>query len=181
MEDESKPNEVQSDKPASDLNNEATILEEYQKLKASSVSREQYEADLKAEKERSALYLKAITEGGKVDTPTDNNSESLQEGIVKMSKFKGTNLEYWQKMTPLIDRVIKEVPQSEITKVTGQDGLEGMIRVNEGMKKLVKQSDGDPDTFKTLYKRYVNDSSPKISADIESAGGLVSYLQKNRK
>ena len=167
-------NQETTPKEATDLKSEATILEEYQKLKASSVSKDQYEADLKREKDRADLYLKAITEGSKVDTPTDNNSESLQEGIAKMSKFKGTNLEYWQKMTPLIDRVLKEVPQAEIANITGQDGLEGIIRVNEGMKALVDKANGDPDIFRTLYKNNVADASPKISADIEAAGGLFS-------
>jgi len=179
---EENENQPKEETPkANGIEAESAILKEYQKLQAESVSKEKYETDIKREKERADLYLKAITEGRKVDTPTDNNSESLQKGIAKMSKFKGTNLEYWQKMTPLIDRVLKEVPQGEITKITGHDGLEGIIRVNEGMKELVKQSNGDPDTFRTLYKRSVNDSSPKISADIEAAGGLVSYLQKNRK
>lgn len=175
-------NQQQEQTPKADgIEGEAAILKEYQKLQAESVSKDKYEADIKREKDRADLYLKAITEGRKVDTPTDNNSKSLQEGIAEVSKFKGTNLEYWQKMTPLIDRVLKEVPQNEITKITGQDGLEGIIRVNEGMKECIEKANGDPDYFRTLYKHKVKDSSPKISSDIEAAGGLVSYLQNLNK
>lgn len=176
---ENENQEPQTEKStASDLKSEATILEEYQKLKATSVSKEKYETDLKQANDRAELYLKAITEGSKVDIPTDNNSASLKEMVADLSKFKGTNLEYWQKMTPAIDKMLKEVPQAEIKKTIGEDGLEGIIRVNQGMKKLVEKADGDSDYFRALYKNEVADSARTISADIERAGGLINYLQK---
>lgn len=179
MEDEN--NQPQEQNPqANGIEAESAILKEYQKLQAESVSKDKYEADIKREKDRADLYLKAITEGRKVDTPTDNNSKSLPEMIADMSKFKGTNLEYWQKMTPAIDKMLKEVPQSEIIKTVGQDGLEGIIRVNEGMKDLVEKSNGDADYFRALYRKNVADASPKISAAIEQAGGLVNYLQNKK-
>jgi hypothetical protein len=174
-------NQPQEQNPqANGIEAESVILKEYQKLQAESVSKDKYEADIKREKDRADLYLKAITEGRKVDTPTDNNSKSLNEMIAGLTKFKGTNLEYWQKMTPAIDKMLKEVPQSEIIKTVGQDGLEGIIRVNEGMKDMVEKSNGDPDYFRALYKKDVADASPRISAEIEQAGGLVNYLQNKK-
>lgn len=175
---ENENQEPQTEKStASDLKAEASILEEYQKLKATSVSKEKYETDLKQANDRAELYLKAITEGGNVDTPTDKDSPSLQEMVTDISKFKGTNLGYWQKMTPAIDKMLKEVPQAEIEKTIGKEGLEGIIRVNEGMKEMVEKANGDPDYFRAIYKNEVADSARTISADIERAGGLINYLQ----
>lgn len=168
--------------PVANLAGEATLLDEYNKLKANSVPKEQYERDLNAEKERSSLYLKAITEGAKVDAPSDEeDSKTLGEAIEEMSRFKGTNLEYWTKMTPLIDRTIKSLPEKEIVKITGSDGLDEILRVNEGMKELVKKANGDPDYFRVLYKNSVTESSPKIASEIERAGGLVNYLENLQK
>ena len=69
----------------------------------------------------------------------------------------------------------------EIVKIAGPDGLEEIVKVNEGMKQIVKDSNGDPDTFRSLYKQRVQESSPRIGAEIEKAGGLYNYLSKTTK
>ena len=158
---------------------ESALLQEYKKLQAGSVSKEKYEADLKELKEKNALYLKAITEGGQVDTPAEK-AVSVKDAIADISKFKGTNLEYWQKMTGTIDTVLKATPEAEITKIAGQTGLEEIVKVNETMKQMVKDADGDCDYFRTLYKQRVTDSAPRISAEIEKYGGLVNYLANQK-
>ena len=159
------------------LQEESVLLDEYKKLQENTVSKEKYNKDIQELKDKNALYLKAITEGQKVDMP-DENQTSLEEKIKNMSKFKGTNLEYWQNMTSAIDDVLKKTPESEITKVTGIEGLEELVKVNEGMKQMVADANGDPDYFRTLYKQRVQDSSPKISSDIERAGNVFNYLAK---
>lgn len=156
------------------LQEEKGILQAYKDLQESTVSKEKYEADIKALKEKNDLYLKAITEGKNVDLPQDNGS--LEDMIKDLSKFKGTNLEYWKRMTPAIDALLKQMPESEIVKIAGEEGLEEIIRVNEGMKKMVEDSNGDADYFRSLYKARVKDSSPRISAEIEKAGSLANYL-----
>lgn len=171
MEDEAKNGNLEEEK---------TLLDEYNKLKDSTVSKEKYEHDIKELKDKNDLYLKAITEGGKVDTPVDN-SGSIQDAIADISKFKGTNLEYWQKMTVATDKAIKSLPQQEIEKLIGSDGFEEVIKVNEGMKQMVEDANGDPDYFRTLYRQRVQDSAPRISTEIEKAGGIVNYFNKNQK
>jgi len=161
------------------LQEESVLLDEYKKLQENSVSKEKYEKDIKELKDKNALYLKAITEGQKVDMPNDNQT-SLEDKINELSKFKGTNLEYWEKMTSAIDDVLKKTPEAEITKITGVDGLEELIKVNEGMKQMVADADGDPDYFRTLYSKRVTDSTPRISAEIEKAGNVYNYLAKNQ-
>ena len=153
------------------------ILDEYKKLKENSVSKEKYEKDMAVLKEKNEMYLKAITEGSKVDLP-NSDSKSLQETIADLSKFKGTNLEYWQKTNAAIDKILKEVPEQEIIRVTGSEGLDELIKVNEGMKKMVEDAHGDPDYFRTLYGNRVKDSATRISSEIEKAGNLFSYLEK---
>lgn len=161
------------------LKEEEVLLKEYKKLQENTVSKEKYEADIKALKDKNDLYLKAITEGGEVDAPRDD-SGSVIDTISDLSKFKGTNLDYWKKTTKAIDQTIKTLGNEEISKVIGADGLDELIEVNEGMKQMVKDSNDDPDYFRTLYNRYVKDDAPRISSEIERAGGLVNYFNKKK-
>lgn len=158
---------------------EKGLLEAYKKLQENSVSKEKYEKDIAELKEKNNIYLQAITEGNSVDIPADD-SGSIQDAISDLSKFKGTNLDYWNKTTKAIDKILKEVPEEEIIKITGTEGLEELIKVNEGMKKMVKDSDGSADMFRTLYSQRVNDSAPRISTEINKAGSLVNYLQNKK-
>ena len=163
------------------LQEESVLLKEYQKLQENSVSKEKYEADMKALREKNELYLKAIIEGAQVDVDSDKNSGSVVDTISELSKFKGTNLDYWKLTTKAIDQTTKALGNEAITKAIGSDGLEELIEINENMKQMISDSQDDPDYFRTLYKARVKDSAPNISAEIEKAGGLVSYLEKNRK
>lgn len=166
----------ENDKQTDSLAEEKVLLNEYKKLQENTVSKEQYEKDIEELKEKNKLYLQAITEGKQVETEDSTNKTSLEDDIKQLSKFKGTNLQYWEKTTSAIDKVLKELPDAEITKITGPDGLEELIKVNEGMKKMVKDANGDCDYFRTLYKQRVQDSSPRISAEIEKAGGVANYI-----
>lgn len=166
----------------STLQEEKVLLDEYKRLQENTVSKEKYEKDIRELKEKNQLYLDAITNGKEVNVANEDDKVSLEDKIKQLSKFKGTNLEYWEKMTSAINDVIKKTPKAEITKVTGVDGLEELIKVNEGMTQMVRDADGDPDYFITLYKQRVQDSAPRISTEIEKAGGVYNYLasQKNR-
>lgn len=174
MENEQKENtEIREPTPNQE---ESALLKEYKKLQASSVPKEQYEKDIAELKEKNALYLKAITEGEAVSTPTED-SDNIQDIIADISEFKGTNLEYWQKMNKAIDKTLKTLPEDEIVKTIGSDGLEELIEVNEGMRKMVEDSNGDSDMFRILYKDRVKESSPKLASEIEKKGGLYGYFE----
>lgn len=160
---------------------ESVLLKEYKKLQENTVSKEKYEADIKALKEKNDLYLKAITEGEKVDVPSEEDSDNVYDIISKISKFKGTNLDYWKLVTKAIDPTIKALGGEAVTKAIGTDGLEEILKVKEGMREMVANSQDDPDYFRTLYKARVKDSAPNISAAIEKSGGLVDYFKKQGK
>lgn len=162
------------------LQEESALLKAYQALQKNTVSKEKYDKDIAELTEKNKMYLQAITEGKEVDLPAEN-CDNIQDVIADISKFKGTNLEYWQKMTTAIDEVLKALPEDEITTITGPEGLDEIVKVNESMKKMVKDSNGNPDMFRTLYGQRVVDSAPKISAAINSAGSLVNYLQNQEK
>lgn len=169
--------EIKNQEEGTKLKEEEVLLKEYKKLQENSVSKEKYEADIKALKEKNELYLKAITEGEKVDAPRED-SGSVIDTISDLSKFKGTNLDFWKKTTKAIDQTVKALGKDEITRTIGSDGLEELVKVNENMKKMVEDSQDDPDYFRTLCKARMVDSAPRISADIEKAGGLVDYFNK---
>lgn len=163
------------------LTEEAVLLKEYKKLQENTVSKEKYEADIKALKEKNDLYLKAITEGEKVDVSSEEDSGSVTDTIAKLSNFRGTNLDYWKETTKAIDQTVKALGNEAITKTIGADGLEELIEVKETMKQMVNDSQDDPDYFRTLYKARIKDSAPNISAAIEKSGGLVDYFKKQEK
>lgn len=162
------------------LQEEAAILKAYKELEKNSVPKEKYEQDIKALKEKNELYLRAITEGEQVNVDKDNNV-SLEDKIKELTKFKGTNLAYWEKTTSAIDSMLTSIPEEEITKVTGAEGLEEIIKVNEGMKKMVADSNGNPDMFRAIYSQRVKESAPQIASEIDKSGGLVNHLSKNNK
>ena len=101
----------------------------------------------------------------------------MDERIERLSRFRGTNLDYWNETTKAIDQLFQKMSEEEINSVTGQDGLDELLEVRNVMRQMVDDANGDPDYFIKLYKQRVKDSAPKISADIEKAGGLVNYLQ----
>lgn len=158
------------------LNEESALLKAYKNLEANSVSKEVYDKKIKELEDKNKLYLKAITEGERVEVESTKDDVSLEDRIKELSKFKGTNLEFWKEMTSAIDSMLTSMPESEIVKITGSEGLEEMIKVNEGMKAMVKDSNGNPDMFRTLYKDRVMESSPRIGSEIEKNGGLTNYL-----
>ena len=86
-------------------------------------------------------------------------------------------------MNKAIDRTLKTLPEDEIVKTIGSDGLEELIKVNEGMRKMVDDSNGDSDMFRILYKDRVQESSPKLASEIEKKGGLYGYFEslQNKK
>lgn len=158
------------------IEEEKNLLDEFKKLKENSVSIEKYKADIEELKEKNQLYLKAITEGGKVPQQEEPDI-TLDERIERLSRFRGTNLDYWNETTKAIDQLFQKMSEEEINSVTGQDGLDELLEVRNVMRQMVDDANGDPNYFIKLYKQRVKDSAPKISADIEKAGGLVNYLQ----
>lgn len=171
--------EIKTEEP-SKLDEESALLKAYKNLQETTVSKEQYNKEIAELKEKNAMYLKAIIEGAQVDTPTEKEYD-IPAHIAKVNKFKGTNLDYWKQMTELTDNILKSTPNEQIIKIAGSEGLDEIIKVNEGMKQMVKDSNNDPDLFRSLFNARVVDSAPNISAGINKAGGLVNYLQQNSK
>lgn len=158
------------------LKEESALLKAYKDLEKSTVSREQHDKIVNELKEKNKIYLDAIVNGEKIEVEEEKNKVSIEDRVKSLSKFKGTNLDYWTEMTSAIDSMLQKMPESEIVKITGAEGLEEMIKVNEGMKQMVRDSNGNPDMFRTLYKDRVIDSAPRISAEIERSGSVSNYL-----
>lgn len=157
---------------------EIDLLEKYQELKESSISKEQYEKDIKELKEKNNLYLNAIISGKKNDIPEDNIP--LDKQIEDLTNFRGTNLEYWEKTTTAIDKMLKSYPKKEIAKTIKRSGLDELIKVNEGMKYIISKSDGNSDQFINNYNNLVEESSEIIASEINEAGSLVNYLANKK-
>lgn len=176
MEETQNTNETQNN---TTVEEESALLQSYKKLQETTVSKEKYEKDIKELKDKADLYLKAITEGSSINESSEKEY-NIPDNISKLQKFKGTNFDYWKQMTELTDNILTATPQEEIIKVAGSEGLDEIIKVNEGMKQMIKDSKGSPDLFRSLYRARVIDSAPTISKGIESAGGLVNFLQNKK-
>ena len=122
------------------IEEESALLQSYKKLQETTVSKEKYEKDIKELQDKADLYLKAITEGSSVNNEPSEKEYNIPEHISKLQKFKGTNYEFWKQMTELTDHILVATPQEEIVKIAGSDGLDEIIKVNEGMKQMVKDS-----------------------------------------
>lgn len=155
---------------------ESELLKAYRELQDNSVSKEKYENDISELKDKNRMYLEAITSGERI--PTEEDGSSLEDLIKDLTKFKGTNLEYWEKTTKAIDKLLDRVPQEELLNTVGAEGVDEIIKVNNYMKELVNEADGSAEYFRTLYNNKIADSAPKISSEINSAGGLTNYLLK---
>ena len=160
------------------IEEEAVLLSEYQKLQQNSISKDEHDKVVKELKDKNQLYLKAITEGGKVNL--EDEDYDLPKAINELQHFKGTNLEYWNKTTKAIDSLLKTVPEQEIVKITGTSGLDEILRVNQGGKALVEESSGDPDAFRAVYNKRVQESAPQIASYINKEGSVANFLQNQK-
>lgn len=159
---------------------EQALLKAYQELQAGSISREEHERIVKDLKSKNKLYLDAILEGRKKVDTGEEPAKTLEEIAKGLSEFKGTNLDFWAQTVEAIDTVMRDVPEQDIVQITGSDGFDELLKIRSVMGKMVEDANGSSDYFRTLYKARIVDSAPRISSDIEQAGGLVNYISTNK-
>ena len=134
------------------------LMEEFQTLKANSVSKEEYERVLKRNKELTQSWARgqAETQAAK-DTDT---VESLRKDLFDNNRTELNNLESAQKMLKLRSKLLEEgkpdpFVSTEAKTVTAAD-YDMAQRVANGLQKMVEESEGDPDVFNAMLGRQVD-------------------------
>lgn len=108
-------------------------------------------------------YFNKVLEGGSYEKEESSFDEKKFKSLIDdISNKKLTNLDFWDKTLQLADEVRKKDPNKNIFNLNGNPDDEVKAQnVENAMREFVKESNGDPDTFKILYNKYVNDSNPR--------------------
>lgn len=138
------------------------LIDEMQKIKENSVSKEEYDRVLKRNKDLSqALANNQKIQQEQVDTDT---IESLREELYSEGRKEMTNLDSVTKMLKLRQKVIdsgKPDPfiSSDSSTVTA-DEVETAERVAAGLQSMVDEADGNAGYFNALLKTNVDSTMP---------------------
>lgn len=139
-------------------------IEQIKKLKASTVSKEEYD---KLNEEKKKL-LQALVDGEQIDAPGDKDKKTsdelikeAQEGLFK-NDGHSTNLEEAKRIITLYEENMKKgncifLPNSKNYKASSDD-IATAERVYEGLKHCVEYADGDPDNFQAEFVRITKDT-----------------------
>ena len=111
-------------------------------------------------------YFNKVLEGGSYEKEESSFDEKKFKSLIDdISNKKLTNLDFWDQTLQLADEVRKKDPTTNIFNLNGNpDDEEKAQNVERAMREFVKESNGDPDTFKILYNKYVNDANPRAKA-----------------
>ena len=110
-------------------------------------------------------YFNKVLDNGSYESNENKtfDEKKFKSLIDDISNKKLTNLDFWNKTLQLADEVRKKDPTTNIFNLNGNpDDEEKAQNVENAMREFVKESNGDPDTFKILYNKYVNDSNPRV-------------------
>lgn len=136
-----------------DETNDLDLVEEIKKIKANTVSKEEYE---KLKGQNKELIKQIISGGGQDMKAEDNPSiEELRKNIFENSDSK-TNLEIADNIVKLYDARLKEgvnifLPRGNKTQYTRAD-YEAADHYVETIRSMVAESEGDPIVFDSLFK-----------------------------
>lgn len=134
-------------------------IAEVQKLRESTVSKEEYEK-LKSENKR---LFKTLVENGQIsntDTNNDKTSKELRKELLESNDL--SNLEYWKKTLELRDRIIEEggvdpfLPVGNRISPTSED-VECANRVAKVVKDAIEYANGDSQLFTNELQRVTMD------------------------
>ena len=109
-------------------------------------------------------YFNKVLDNGSYESNENKtfDENKFKQLIDNISNKKLTNLDFWDQTLQLADEVRKKDPTTNIFNLNGNpDDEEKAQNVERAMREFVKEANGDPDTFKILYNKYVNDSNPR--------------------
>lgn len=131
---------------------------------------------------KSTEYLAAITEGKnyEVNVMAEEKPFDKVAFVEDMHKFKGSNLEYWTKLTDNWENIKAADPKAYEMIFGNQVNTAEDVMSQMGL--MVKESKGNNELFRTLFNdnKIVKDSYSAGSSQIESAGGLIPFLTRSK-
>lgn len=148
--------EIQEQQQPSLNPEDQNLMEEFQKLKANSVSKEEYERVLERNKELTQNWAQGRTND---QTPVDTDTvESLRKELFAEDRAELNNLESAEKILKLRQKLIDEGKQDPFVNTNSKnvDDYETAKRVADGLQHMVDEADGDPDVFNAMLGRQVD-------------------------
>lgn len=111
-------------------------------------------------KDKKNYFDKVINNGTLTDNQPKFTSQDIQNMVNDISKGDLSNLEFWQTALKLSDAWKENYGKNLFNKSGKREDEIIANRVEETMRKMVQESNGNPDSFRILYNSWVEDSNP---------------------
>lgn len=145
------------------------LIEEMQRLKRETVPKSKYDKLVERNKELSKALADQEQPAPIDNKPKEKNGEKiarLQKELYGDERKDCTNLDYISKTLELRDALMEEGYRDPFLPTKGKDkdsveAKEAAKKVADGLKQMVKDSDGDPEMFRAIYQSRVEDVEVK--------------------
>lgn len=142
-----------------ETDNDLNLLDEINKLKENTVSKEEYEKERAKNKE----LMRRLVEGGGQDVKTDDTVDlnKIREDLFTNNAEGLSKREFWQKVLTLRHERLKNegvdifLPKGRKTRYTRLD-IESANRLDETISQMIEDSEDNPALFDVMFNEALN-------------------------
>ena len=139
--------------------NDLDLLDEINKLKENTVSKEEYEKERAKNKE----LMRRLVEGGGQDVKTDDTVDlnKIREDLFTNNAEGLSKREFWQRVLTLRHERLKNegvdifLPKGRKTRYTRLD-IESANRLDETISQMIEDSEDNPALFDVMFNEALN-------------------------
>ena len=142
-----------------ETDNDLNLLDEINKLKENTVSKEEYEKERAKNKE----LMRRLVEGGGQDVKTDDTVDlnKIREDLFTNNAEGLSKREFWQKVLTLRHERLKNegvdifLPKGRKTRYNRLD-IESANRLDETISQMIEDSEDNPALFDVMFNEALN-------------------------
>ena len=142
-----------------ETDNDLDLLDEINKLKENTVSKEEYEKERAKNKE----LMRRLVEGGGQDVKTDDTVDlnKIREDLFTNNAEGLSKREFWQRVLTLRHERLKNegvdifLPKGRKTRYTRLD-IESANRLDETISQMIEDSEDNPALFDVMFNEALN-------------------------
>ena len=142
-----------------ETDNDLNLLDEINKLKENTVSKEEYEKERAKNKE----LMRRLVEGGGQDVKTDDTVDlnKIREDLFTNNAEGLSKREFWQRVLTLRHERLKNegvdifLPKGRKTRYTRLD-IESANRLDETISQMIEDSEDNPALFDVMFNEALN-------------------------
>ena len=142
-----------------ETDNDLNLLDEINKLKENTVSKEEYEKERAKNKE----LMRRLVEGGGQDVKTDDTVDlnKIREDLFTNNAEGLSKREFWQRVLTLRHERLKNegvdifLPKGRKTRYTRLD-IESANRLDETISQMIEDSEDNPALFDIMFNEALN-------------------------